>query len=55
MLFSTHVRDRSFFYERGGAGGIWRGEGALEKNWFERGGQPKKNEGKGGGDVGRKN
>ena len=23
--------------------------GALEKNWLERGGQPKKNEGKGGG------
>ena len=39
------------FYERGGAGGIWGG--ALEKNWLERGGQPKKNEGKGG--VGRKN
>ena len=31
----------------GGAGGIWGG--ALEKNWLERGGQPKKNEGKGGG------
>ena len=28
--------------------------GALEKNWLERGGQPKKNEGKGGG-GGRKN
>ena len=41
------------FYERGGAGGIWGG-GALEKNWLERGGQPKKNEGK-GGVVGRKN
>ena len=24
--------------------------GALEKNWLERGGQPKKNEGKGGSD-----
>ena len=36
------------FYERGGAGGIWGG-GTLEKNWLERGGQPKKNEGKGGG------
>ena len=23
--------------------------GPLEKNWLERGGQPKKNEGKGGG------
>ena len=31
----------------GGAGGIWGG--ALEKNWLERGGQPKKNEAKGGG------
>ena len=30
------------FYERGGAGGIWGGGGALEKNWLERGGQPKK-------------
>ena len=26
-----------------------RGGGALEKNWLKRGGQPKKNEGKGGG------
>ena len=42
------VRDRSFFYERRGAGGIWGG-GPLEKNWLERGAQPKKNEGKGGG------
>ena len=25
------------------------GGGALEKNWLERGGQPEKNEGKGGG------
>ena len=25
------------------------GGGALEKNWLERGGQPKKNEGRGGG------
>ena len=25
------------------------GGGLLEKNWLERGGQPKKNEGKGGG------
>ena len=31
----------------GGAGGIWGG--ALEKNWLERQGQPKKNDGKGGG------
>ena len=36
------------FYERGGTGGIWGG-GALEKTWLERGIQPKKNEGKGGG------
>ena len=26
------------------------GGGALEKNWLVRGGQPKKNEGKGGSD-----
>ena len=26
------------------------GGGPLEKNWLERGGQPKKNEGKGGSD-----
>ena len=45
------------FYERGGGGG-WGdlgGGGALKKNWLERWGQPKKNEGKGGGGVGRKN
>ena len=38
------------FYERGG-GGWWDlgGGGALKKNWLERWGQPKKNEGKGGG------
>ena len=46
------LRDSSFFYERGGAGGISGGR-ALEKNWPERGGgQPKKKEGKEG--VGRK-
>ena len=45
------IRDRSFFMREGGAGGIWGG--ALEKNWLEMGGQPKKNEGKGG--VGQKN
>ena len=39
------------FYERGGASGI--GRGALEKNWLERGDQPKRNEGQWG--VGRKN
>ena len=32
------------------------GGGPLEKNWLERGGQPKKNEGNGGGGgVGPKN
>ena len=38
-------------------GGWWDlgGGGALEKNWLERGSQPKKNEGKGGGGFGRKN
>ena len=36
-----------FFMREGGLVGF--GGGALEKNWLERGGQPKKNEGKGGG------
>ena len=45
-------RDRLFFMREGGLVGFWGG--ALKKNWLERGGQPKKNEGKGGG-VGRKN
>ena len=44
------IRDRSFFMREGGPGGIWGGGGALEKNWLERGGQPKKNEGRGGSD-----
>ena len=35
------------FYEKGGAGGIWGGGGGTKKNWLERGGQPKNNEGKG--------
>ena len=48
----SHIRDRSFFMREGGLVGF--GGGALEKNWLERGGQPKKNEGKGGG-GGRKN
>ena len=48
---SEIVRDRSFFMRDGGLVGF--GGGPLEKNWLERGGQPKKNEGKGG--VGRKN
>ena len=48
-LKSGILRDRSFFMREGG-GGCWDlGEGALEKNWLVRGGQPKKNEGKGGG------
>ena len=49
----SRLRDRSFFMREGGLVGFGGG-GALEKNWLERGGQPKKNEGKGGG-VGRKN
>ena len=40
------VRDRSFFMRKGGLVGF--GGGPLKKNWLERGGQPKKNEGKGG-------
>ena len=43
------LRDRSFFMREGGLVGFGGGGGALEKNWLERGGQPKKNEGKGGG------
>ena len=42
-----------FFMREGGLVGF--GGGALEKNWLEREGQPKKNEGKEGGGVGRKN
>ena len=34
--------------------GFGGGGAATRKNWLERGGQPKKNEGKGGG-VGQKN
>ena len=41
------LRDRSFFMREGGLVGL--GGGPLEKNWLKRGGQPKKNEGKGGG------
>ena len=44
---SDSVRDRSFFMREGGLVGFEGG--ALEKNWLERGGQQKKNEGKGGG------
>lgn len=45
------VRDRSFFYGQGGAGGIWGGGGwaTLEKEAFEGGAAPKKNQRKGGG------
>ena len=53
ILKESSIRDRSFFMREGGLVGF--GGGALEKNWFERGRQPKKNEGKGGGGVGRKN
>ena len=46
MLQTILTRDRSFFMREGG--GWWDfGGGALEKNWLERGGQPKKNEGGG--------
>ena len=46
-------RDRSFFMrEEGGLVGFGGG-GPLEKNWLERGGQPKKMKERGGG-VGRK-
>ena len=37
-----------FFMREGGLVGFGGG-GALEKNWLERQGQPKKNEGKEGG------
>ena len=42
------IRDRSFFMRE--RGGWWDLGGPLEKNWLERGGQPKNNEGKGGSD-----
>ena len=42
-----------FFTRKGGVVGFGGRGGAL--NWLERGRQPKKNEGKGGGGVGRKN
>ena len=47
LVTVREIRDRSFFMREGGLVGF--GGGALEKNWLERGGQPKKNEGKGGG------
>ena len=50
-LNERELRDRSFFMRKGGLVGF--GGGPLKKNWLERGGQPKKNEGKGG--AGRKN
>ena len=49
---TIELGDRSFFIRKGGLVGFGGG-GPLKKNWLERGGQPKKNEGKGG--VGRKN
>ena len=51
LRFDCNTLDKGpfIFYERGGAGGILGG-GALEKNSLERGGQPKKNEGRGGSD-----
>ena len=45
----THPLGTVHFFMRGGGGLVGFGGGALEKNWLERGGQPKKNEGKGGG------
>ena len=50
----THPLGTVHFFMREGGGLVGFGGGALEKNWFEREGQPKKNEGKEGG-VGRKN
>ena len=48
LVTVREIRDRSFFMREGGLVGFGGG-GALEKNWLERGGQPKKNEAKGGG------
>ena len=48
LTLCLHLGDRSFFMREGALVGFGGG-GALEKNWLERGGQPKKNEGKGGG------
>lgn len=31
------IRDRSFFYGIGGAGGIWEGGGGRKKYWLRRG------------------
>ena len=45
--FSSLYFKTVHFYETGGAGGIWGG--GTRKKWVERGGQPKKNKGKGGG------
>ena len=45
---SILIRDRSFFMREGGLVGF--GGGALEKNWLERGGQPKKMKERGGSD-----
>ena len=43
----SNIRDRSFFMREGELVGFGGGE-PLKKNWLERGGQPEKNEGKGG-------
>ena len=43
----THPLGTVHFFMR--EGGWWDLGGALEKNWLEREGQPKKNEGKEGG------
>ena len=48
QLYRPH-KGPFIFYERGGAGGIWGG-GATRKKLAWKGGQPKKNEGKGGSD-----
>ena len=47
MKKSADRKGPFIFYERGGAAG--GGGGHSKKNWLERGGQPKKNEGKWGG------
>ena len=53
-MYISYNKGPFIFHEKGGAGGIWGGGGALKKIWLERGGQPKKNEGKGGGGLDEK-
>ena len=48
-LKAPYIRDRSFFMREGGLVGFFFGGGPLEKNWLERGGQPKKMKERGGG------